>query len=130
MIEFYLDARSGVAPYLQLIHQVRQALRLGLLREGDQLPTVKDVVARLAINPNTVLKAYRQLEYEGLAAARPGVGTFVTATLNGASLAAHAPLRRDLLRWFTKARRAGLDDESIEALFQSTFRSAAEEDIA
>ena len=87
-------------------------------------------MARLAINPNTVLKAYRQLEYEGLAAARPGVGTFVTATLNGASLAAHAPLRRDLQRWFTKARRAGLDDESIEALFQSTFRSAAEEDIA
>lgn len=130
MIEFYLDARSGVAPYLQLIHQVRRALRLGLLREGDQLPTVKDVVARLAINPNTVLKAYRQLEYEGLAAARPGVGTFVTATLNGDSLAAHAPLRRDLQRWFTKARRAGLDDESIEALFQSTFRSAAEEDIA
>ena len=130
MIEFYLDARSGVAPYLQLIHQVRRALRLGLLREGDQLPTVKDVVARLAINPNTVLKAYRQLEYEGLAAARPGVGTFVTATLNGDSLAAHAPLRRDLQRWFTKARRAGLDDESIEALFQSTFRSPAEEDIA
>ena len=130
MIEFYLDARSGVAPYLQLIHQVRQALRLGLLREGDQLPTVKDVVARLAINPNTVLKAYRQLEYEGLAAARPGVGTFVTATLNGGSLAAHAPLRRDLQHWFAKARRAGLDDESIEALFQSTFRSAAEEDIA
>jgi GntR family transcriptional regulator len=130
VIEFYLDARSGVAPYLQLIHQVRRALRLGLLREGDQLPTVKDVVARLAINPNTVLKAYRQLEYEGLAAARPGVGTFVTATLNGASLAAHAPLRRDLQRWFTKARRAGLDEESIEALFQSTFRSAAEEDIA
>ncbi len=130
MIEFYLDARSGVAPYLQLIHQVRQAMRLGLLREGDQLPTVKDVVARLAINPNTVLKAYRELEYLGLAAARPGVGTFVTATLSGASLAAHGPLRRDLQRWFTKARRAGLDDESIEALFLSTFRSAAEEDIA
>ena len=83
MIEFHLDARSGVAPYLQLIHQVRQALRLGLLREGDQLPKVKDVAAGLAINPNTVLKAYRELEYEGLAAARPGVGTFVTGTLDG-----------------------------------------------
>jgi DNA-binding transcriptional MocR family regulator len=69
VIEFHLDTRSGVSPYLQLIHQVRQALRLGLLSEGDQLPTVKDVVARLAINPNTVLKAYRELEYEGLAAA-------------------------------------------------------------
>ena len=130
MIEFHLDARSGVAPYRQLIHQVRQALRLGLLREGDQLPKVKDVVARLAINPNTVLKAYRELEYEGLAAARPGIGTFVTGTLDGGPLAAHEPLRRELQRWLGRARRAGLDDESIEALFVSTFRSAAEEDIA
>ena len=130
VIEFHLDARSGVAPYRQLIHQVRQALRLGLLREGDQLPTVKEVVARLAINPNTVLKAYRQLEYEGLAAARPGIGTFVTATLNGGSLAAYRPLRDDLRKWLAKARRAGLDDESIDALFQSTFRAADEEDIA
>jgi GntR family transcriptional regulator len=130
VIEFHLNGRSGVAPYMQLIHQVRQALRLGLLQEGDQLPTVKDVAAGLAINPNTVLKAYRELEYEGLASARPGIGTFVTGTLGGTSLAAQGPLRRDLQRWLSKARRAGLDDESIEALFTSTFRSAAEEDIA
>ena len=130
MIEFHLDARSGVAPYRQLIHQVRHALRLGLLREGDQLPKVKDVVAGLAINPNTVLKAYRELEYEGLVAARPGIGTFVTGTLDGGPLTAHGPLRRDLQRWLVKARRAGLDDESIEALFESTFRSVSEEDIA
>src|SRR5215472_15322456 len=124
VIEFHLDGRSGVAPYMQLIHQVRHALRLGLLREGDQLPKVKDVVAKLAINPNTVLKAYRELEYEGLVAARPGIGTFVTGTLDGVPLAAHGPLRRDLQRWLAKARGAGLDDESIEALFASTFRSA------
>ena len=130
MIEFHLNGRSGVAPYLQLIHQVRQALRLGLLREGDQLPKVKDVAAGLAINPNTVLKAYRELEYEGLVAARPGIGTFVTGTLDGGPLAAHQPLRRELQRWLARARRAGLDDESIEALFASTFRSASEEDIA
>jgi GntR family transcriptional regulator len=132
VIEFHLDARSGVAPYLQLIHQVRQYLRLGLLREGDQLPTVKDVVGGLAINPNTVLKAYRELEYEGLVAARPGIGTFVTGTLGEGSLAALAPLRRELQRWLGKARRTGLDDESIEALFLTTFRSATEgeEDIA
>jgi GntR family transcriptional regulator len=130
VIEFHLDGRSGVAPYMQLIHQVRQALRLGLLTEGDQLPKVKDVSAGLAINPNTVLKAYRELEYEGLVAARPGVGTFVTGTLSGASLATQAPLREELRRWLAKARRAGLDDESIEALFDSTFRSAAEADIA
>jgi GntR family transcriptional regulator len=130
MIEFHLDTRSGLSPYLQLVRQVRQALRLGLLREGDQLPTVKEVVAQLAINPNTVLKAYRELEHDGLAAARPGVGTFVTATLADASLAAHGLLRQDLRRWLVKARRAGLDEESIEALFMTTFRTAAEEDIA
>ncbi|MGW5264565.1 GntR family transcriptional regulator [Microbispora sp. NPDC004025] len=130
MIEFYLDGRSGLSPYLQLVQQVRHALRLGLLREGDQLPTVKDVVARLAINPNTVLKAYRELEHEGLVAARPGVGTFVTRTLADASLAAHGRLRQDLRRWLAKARLAGLDDESIEALFMTTFRTAAQEDIA
>ncbi len=130
MIEFHLDSRSGVAPYLQLIHQVRHALRLDLLRQGDQLPTVKDVATGLAINPNTVLKAYRELEYQGLVAARPGRGTFVTGTLRGSSLAAYEPLRRDLRRWLDRARRAGLEEESIEALFLSTFRSASEEDIA
>ncbi len=130
MIEFYLDGRSGLSPYQQLVQQVRHALRLGMLNVGDQLPKVKDVVATLAINPNTVLKAYRELEHDGLVAARPGVGTFVTATLNGASLAALGPLRQDLRRWLSKARRAGLDEESIEALLMSTFRSSAREDIA
>jgi len=129
VIEFSLDGRSGLSPYLQVVQQVRHALRLGLLREGDQLPTVKDVVAALAINPNTVLKAYRELERDGLVSPRPGVGTFVTRTLADASLAAHEPLRRDLRRWLARARRAGLDEESIEALFTSTFR-AAQEDIA
>ena len=129
MIEFHLDAGSGVAPYLQVIQQVRRALRLGLLDVGDQLPTVKDVVARLAINPNTVLKAYRELEYEGLAAARPGVGTFVTRTLSDGSLATHGPLRRDLQRWIARARRAGLDEESIEALYRDTVRAATREEV-
>ena len=132
MIEFQLDETSGVATYLQLVQQVHQALRLGLLVPGDQLPTAQQVVAKLAINPNTVLKAYRELEHEGLVAARPGIGTFVTRTLSDGSLAALRPLRQELQRWLAKARRVGLDDESIEALFLNTFRSAAEqgEDIA
>ncbi len=129
MIEFHLDTRSGVAPYLQLIQQVRQALRLGLLREGDQLPTVKDVSGSLAINPNTVLKAYRELEYEGLASARPGVGTFVTTTLSSDSIAAYNELSRDLEGWISKARAAGLDDESIGAIFQRTVRTAVQEEV-
>src|SRR3954471_7140502 len=110
MIEFHLDGRSGVSPYQQIVQQVRNALRLGLLLEGDQLPTVKDVVASLAINPNTVLKAYRELERDGLVAARPGVGPFVTRTLADSSLASHEPLRRELARWLAKARLAGLEE--------------------
>src|ERR1700678_3089440 len=125
MIEFHLDTHCGVAPYLQIVQQVRRALRLGLLDEGDQLPTVKDVVALVAINPNTVLKAYRELEHDGLVSARPGVGTFVTRTLSDPSLAAHGPLRQDLQRWLTKARLAGLDDESIEALFRDVVRTSS-----
>ena len=85
---------------------------------------------RLAINPNTVLKAYKELEHADLAAARPGIGTFITKTLSDVSLAAHGPLRQDLRRWLASARRAGLDDESIEALFLDTFRSSAAEGVA
>ncbi|MFC9973680.1 GntR family transcriptional regulator [Spirillospora sp. NPDC127200] len=130
MIEFHLDGGSGLSPYQQLVRQVRQALRLGTLHEGDRLPTVKEVSAALAINPNTVLKAYRELEHDGLVAARPGVGTFVTGTLAGASPAVQEPLRQELRRWLAKARRHGLDDESIEALFTTAFRESARRDIA
>ena len=130
MIDFNLDPGSGVAPYMQLIHQVRRALRLGLLQVGDQLPTVKQVVTRVAINPNTVAKAYRELEREGLVGAKPGLGTFVIKTLSDASLAAHGPLRSSLRGWLAEARQAGLDDESIEALFRDTLESSAAEDIA
>ncbi|MGA7835444.1 MAG: GntR family transcriptional regulator [Acidimicrobiales bacterium] len=125
MIDFYIDAHSGVPPYLQLIQQVRRALKLGLLFEGDQLPTVKDVVGQLAINPNTVSKAYRELEHEGLVVARVGVGTFVATSLNNDTLSALAPLRHDLQKWMESARRAGLDDESIDALVRECFRSSS-----
>jgi len=130
VIEFHLDARSGVAPYQQLVRQVRHALRLDVLRAGDRLPTVKDVAGSLAINPNTVLKAYRELEQSGLVAARPGVGTFVVASLGPVSPAAHVPLRRELQRWLERARTAGLDDESIEALFRDAFRTQSDQETA
>jgi GntR family transcriptional regulator len=128
VIEFRLNNRSGVAAYLQLIRQVRQALRLGLLRGGDQLPTVKDVAGLLAINPNTVLKAYRLLEYEGLVAAKPGVGTFVTKTVSGASVAAHQQLSQELSAWIGRAQQSGLDLEDIEGLFERAVQSAAREE--
>jgi GntR family transcriptional regulator len=121
-IEFRLDPTSGVPTYLQLVHQVEHALRLGYLEPGDQLPKVRDVVALLAINPNTVLKAYRELEGKGLTAGRPGQGTFIQATLSQVALPELAGLRRTLLGWLATADEAGLDEDGIGALFASVLR--------
>ena len=121
-IEFRLDPSSGVPTYLQLVQQVEQALRLAYLKPGDQLPKVRDVVASLAINPNTVLKAYRELETKGLTAGRPGQGTFIQATLSQVALPELTGLRRSLLGWLTTAEAAGLDAHGTEALFASVMR--------
>jgi DNA-binding transcriptional regulator YhcF (GntR family) len=125
-IEFRLDPASGVPTYLQLVQQVEHALRLGYLKPGDQLPKVRDVVAALAINPNTVLKAYKELETKGLAAGRPGQGTFVQATLSQVGLPELAGLRRSLLGWLASADAAGLDEDGMVALFTSALRDFRE----
>ena len=125
MIEFHLDTRSGVPTYLQLVQQVKQALRLGILRPGDQLPTVKAVVGTLAINPNTVLKAYRELDLSGLVEGRRGQGTFVSTNLPPLPPDDVKALRTSLLRWIERARAAGLDEENMAALFADTVRPPA-----
>jgi GntR family transcriptional regulator len=111
-----------VPTYLQLVQQVEHALRLGYLKPGDQLPKVRDVVSSLAINPNTVLKAYKELETKGLAAGRPGQGTFVQATLSQIALPELAGLHRSLLGWLASAEAAGLDEDGMVALFTSALR--------
>jgi GntR family transcriptional regulator len=121
-IAFRLDPASGVPTYLQLVQQVEHALRLGYLKPGDRLPKVRDAVAALAINPNTVLKAYKELETKGLAAGRPGQGTFVLATLSQVALPELTTLRRSLLGWLAAADTAGLDEDGIVALFTSALR--------
>jgi GntR family transcriptional regulator len=121
-IGFRLDPSSGVPTYLQLVQQVEHALRLGYLQPGDQLPKVRDVVAALTINPNTVLKAYKELEGKGLAAGRPGQGTFVQATLSQVTLPELAGLRRSMLGWLASAETAGLDEDGVVALFTSVLR--------
>ena len=122
MFQFRLDGSSGVPPYLQIVQQVRQALLLGYLRSGDQLPTVKEVVASLAINPNTVVKAYRQLENDGVVTARPGQGTFVTASIEPVAPGPYARLHRSLEQWIREAYAAGLDDDMVTAMF-ATIRN-------
>ena len=119
-----MDARSGLSTYLQLALQVRHAIRLGRLRPGDQLPSVREVVAKLAINPNTVLRAYRELEAEGLVSSRPGTGTFVRHDLSWTTPAAHAGLRRDLTRWLARARSSGVDDDDARALLEDLLHEA------
>jgi len=125
VIEFRLDARSGVPTYLQLVQQVTQAIRLGILQPGDQLPTVKEVVGSLAINPNTVLKAYRELDLSGLVQGRRGQGTFVSTDVPPVAPDDVKVLRASLQRWIASARAAGLDDENIAALFGDTLRPPA-----
>ncbi len=126
MIEFRLNGTSGVTTYWQLVQQVRQAVRVGRLQVGDQLPTVREVVAKLAINPNTVLKAYRELEHDGLVSSRPGRGTFITRGAHPMPATAHAALWRSLERWLSSARKAGLDSESIRAIVAITLQESEE----
>lgn len=121
MIIFRISSRSGVPPYLQLVQQVKQALQMGLLREGDRLPTAKEVVAMVALNPNTVAKAYRELENAGLVKGRTGLGTFVVKRPAGPDPDAQAKLAAALGKWLTEARRAGLDDEAVESLLRAVI---------
>jgi GntR family transcriptional regulator len=127
LIQFRLDRHSGLPAYRQVVDQVRQALRLGILRPGDQLPTVRDVVEQIALNPNTVHRAYLELEQQGLIEGQPGRGTFVRRSLPGVPQH-QAALQRRLVGWFRAARTAGLDDEAMEALIANAKRLSEREE--
>ena len=129
-ITFQLNQTSGVPAYLQIVQQVEQALRMGTLRPGDQLPTVKQVVAEVTVNPNTVTKAYRELEHAGLAEGRKGVGTFVLRRPHGPPPEEQTRLARGLGRWIETARAAGLDDQAMEAMLRSLLRDASDRGVA
>jgi GntR family transcriptional regulator len=129
-MSFHLSSGSGVPAYLQLVQQVERALRMGVLQPGDRLPTVKEVVAGVAINPNTVLKAYRELESRGLVQGRQGVGTFVLRRPSGPPPSVHARLARSLDRWVESARSEGLDEASIQALLRSATQQHDESEVA
>src|SRR5690349_4890621 len=130
MVELYLDPSSGVPTYVELVRQVHQALQLGLLEPGDRLPTAQQVVSLLAINPNAVLKAYRDVEREGLVRARPGLGTFVVGRLPRTDPAAQARFRKSLAAWLRSAREAGLSEAEIEAIYRTALRDVSGEVVA
>ena len=117
-IHFRLDSRRGIAPYRQLVDQVRQAVESGQLRGGDQLPSVREVVTQITINPNTVHRAYRELEHQGIAEGRLGLGTFITPRAGDVTAASSRhTVVADLKQWTEQARELGLsEDEMIELL--------------
>jgi GntR family transcriptional regulator len=127
-LQFRLDRKSGVPAYRQVVDQVRQALRLGILRPGDQLPTVREVVKQIAINPNTVHRAYRDLEAQGLTEGRPGSGTYIRRSLS--KVPQEQPqLQRQLEKWMRAARAAGLGDEAIAALVAEAAETSKKEEL-
>jgi GntR family transcriptional regulator len=131
LVEFHLDPNSGVPYYVQLINQVRQALLFGILKPGDRLPTVKEVVGQVALNPNTVLRAYRELEHDRLVVSRPGLGTFIAAGVHAAvAPGSYRTLRTELESWIEKARAQGLDDRRVAALVDHVLRANAEDAVA
>lgn len=122
MIQFRIVTHSGVPPYLQLVHQVRQALQTGVLQEGDRLPTIREVLQMVTINPNTVAKAYRELESLGIVKGKAGVGTFITKPPAGPDPSVQRMLARELAEWVRKAKSAGLDDLTMAGLLDITLR--------
>jgi len=127
MLDLRIDTTSGLAPYLQVVQQVKQALRLGWLQPGDKLPTVHEVASSIAINPNTVQKAYKELEHEGLVAGRPGQGTFIERSLSQSTPASLTALGNRLDRWIAAARTAGLDDDGIMDVVRARMRDFSDE---
>jgi len=125
-VQFRLDRKSGVPAYRQVVDQVRRAVRLGILRPGDQLPTVRDVVKQIAINPNTVHRAYRDLEAQGLTEGRPGSGTFIRRSLSRVP-DEQPQLQQQLEKWMRAARAAGLGDEAIAALVAAATETSKKE---
>ena len=125
-INFHLNQKSGVPAYQQIIQQVKHGLRLNFLDIGDQLPTVREVTSSIVINPNTVLKAYRQLENEGLVETRQGQGTFIVATLGNTDLD-FTFFQSQLKEWICHVLQNGYTREDVEAVFYYSLQEALSE---
>ncbi len=113
-----VDPRSGVPIYLQVIEQVKRSVAIGVLGAGEQLPTVKQLALDLTINPNTVAKAYRELERDGVIETSPGRGSFVKSNgVKDTTKAAATDVARDAIDGAVReAKSIGLDAEAVRSL--------------
>lgn len=117
-----VDPRSGVPIYLQIIEQIKRSIALGVLRTGEQLPTVKQLALDLTVNPNTVARAYRELEREAVIETATGRGSFIRADDLAASPRVAADIGRDALEVaLREAKAVGLDRDEVRALFETAL---------
>jgi GntR family transcriptional regulator len=118
-IRFRLEPRRGIAPYRQLVDQVREAVIGGRLKPGDQLPPVREVVTQITINPNTVHRAYRELEHLGFTQSRWGLGTFISSVPNDNDRPNERISTTDrLTAWIGDVRSSGFSDDEILDMVQ------------
>ena len=118
-----VDPRSGVPIYLQIIEQVKRSVALGVLGDGEQLPTVKQLALDLTVNPNTIARAYRELEREGVIATSVGRGSFVRSDDSDASPRVAAEIGREALDVaLREAKSVGLGRDEVRALFEASLQ--------
>ena len=117
---FKLNPTTGQPLYLQLMQQIRHATETGALRDGDQLPGIRTLAEELVISPNTVVKAYTELQHEGLLDLRHGSGAFVCVRRRTRSMSENVQSARHRLGdLIYELRRDGLRDEEIERAFEA-----------
>ncbi len=114
---FYLDHRSPIPIYVQLQNQIKQAVAGGVLKKGDQLPSVRELAGRLAVNPNTIVRAYQELEREELIETLRGRGTFVAEVKALAPPARRLKISEALDNLLREARRLGMSSHELEQVF-------------
>lgn len=118
-MDLRVSPSSGVPIYLQLMEQIKHAIDVGAIREGEQLPTIRTVAEELAMNPNTVARAYRELEHEGVIEVRHGLGAFVTEPKISAAKIAQIRKAGEVLRHaIEKGTALGLSESELRRVFE------------
>src|SRR5262249_52169357 len=122
-----LNPNSGEPLYLQLMQRIRHAAESGVLRDGDQLPSIRALAEELVVSPNTVVKAYSELEHEGLLELRQGAGAFLTLGRRARAVLDHIEsARRRAAELISELREEGLRDDEIRRVFEAALMATSE----